>query len=186
MRKYYPDTSDEWDPDWPSPKGKPVTISIFVDADHASNTEDRRSISAMIIFIGSVPYRWFFKRQTSLEHSTFGAEFAAMRVAVEEAVSAVHTLRSIGVPANMPVRIFGDNKSVMDKSTLPGSVLKKKWLSIAYHKCQSNIANKLIQIYHIDGKENPAEFLTKSLPACEFRKILSSQCLDRDCAHLTV
>ena len=41
LKEYYPDAIMEWNKVWPVPKGKAVQITIFVDADHASNTADR-------------------------------------------------------------------------------------------------------------------------------------------------
>jgi hypothetical protein len=79
LQEYYPDAHEEWDPHWPEAKGKGVTITIFVDGDHASNKSDRRSITGIIIFIGTMLYKASSKRQTSVEASTFGAEFLEQR-----------------------------------------------------------------------------------------------------------
>ena len=96
----------------------------------------------------------------------------SLQVAVDKTISILQTLRSIGVPVILPIRILGDNKAVIDSSTIAGSTLKKRWISIAYHCCRSSVAAGMIEIYHIDGKENPADFLTKSLPSEEFRKCI--------------
>ncbi|MGH7974171.1 MAG: reverse transcriptase domain-containing protein, partial [bacterium] len=55
MLKYYPDANDEWDSNYPKPIGKDAQVTIFVDADHASNKSNRRSITGIIIFIGNMP-----------------------------------------------------------------------------------------------------------------------------------
>ena len=126
LKEYYPDIKDEWDADWPYSKRKSVHMEIFVDADHTTNKEDRRSITGLIIFINSAPYKWFHKRQMSVEASTFVAEYAALRIAVEEAVAVTHTLCSLGIPLAKPVNIYCDNQAVTVNSTTPGSILKKK------------------------------------------------------------
>ena len=51
----------------------------------------------------------------------------------------------------------------MNNPTIPGSSLKKKHTSIAYHKTRELIASGLAIIYHMDGTENPADVLTKLL-----------------------
>ena len=139
-----------------------VKITIFVDANHASNEKDHRSsIMGMIIFIGNSPYKWYSKCQKSTKSSTFGAGFAAMWVAVDEAIHLINLLRSIGVPINGPVCILGDNHGVIDNSTIPGSALRKKTVSIAYHCVRESIATGLIEIYHVDTSNNVADILTK-------------------------
>lgn len=40
MKKYYPDALDEWDPKYPNPLGEAVSITIFIDADHAKSLDD--------------------------------------------------------------------------------------------------------------------------------------------------
>ena len=93
-----------------------------------------------------------------------------MRVAVEEAIVTANTLRSIGVSVCKQIRILCDNKGVVDNSTIPGSALKKKHTSIAYHKTREVIASGLAVIYHMDGTENPADVLTKPLDKMSFLK----------------
>ena len=41
IRAYYPDAQDQVDKDWPPPRGKPIHVTIYLDADHAGNREDR-------------------------------------------------------------------------------------------------------------------------------------------------
>ena len=95
-----------------------------------------------------------------------------MRVAVQEAIAVTNTLKSIGIPFKGRVRILGDNKGVIDNSTISGSMLKKKHISIAYHKVRESIASGLCDIFHVSGKENPADILTKPLGSDIYRNHL--------------
>ena len=45
-----------------------------------------------------------------------------------------YKLRMMGIPIMRPTNIFCDNQSVVNNSTKPESVLKKKHLSICYHE----------------------------------------------------
>ena len=63
-----------------------LCISIFVDSDHGHDKVTGRSITGIIAFIGCTPVYWCSKRQTSVQTSTFGAEFTALKKAVELAV----------------------------------------------------------------------------------------------------
>ena len=163
MKKYYPHSALEVDPSYPTPKGKPIQVTIFVDADHATDLVNCKSITGIIILLGYTPYKWISKRQTCISTSTFGAEFAAMRMAVEEAIAITDLLKSIGIPVMDKARILGDNKGVIDNASIPGSALKKKHTSIAYHKVRECIALDLCEIFHIKGTDNPADILTKAL-----------------------
>jgi hypothetical protein len=174
MLQYYPDAVDEWDPKWPRPKGKPVRVTIFVDADHGTNQVDRRSITGLIVFIGTTPIRWSSKRQSSIETSTYGAELAALRIAVEEAITTLHTLRSIGVNVQGPVRILADSKSAVDSTSIPGSVLRKRHSSIAYHKVRESVAAGMVDLYHVGSTNNVADVFTKPKGRPEFCRLLGT------------
>jgi hypothetical protein len=170
MIKYYPDTILEDDPMYPPAISKPIQLTIFVDSDLATNHKDCRSITGLIVFMGCTPYKWSSKCQTCIATSTYGAEFAALCIAVEEAIAITNMLKSIGIQLKRKVYILCDNKGVIDNFTMPGSTLKKKHTSIAYHKVCEYIATGLCDIYHIKGEDNPADILTKPLSPEVFKK----------------
>ena len=163
LKEYYPDIRMEWNPSWPEPKGKPVQISIFVDADHATNTADRRSITGMKSFIDNTLYKWKSKRQTCVAESTYAAELMALRDAAQHAIEMTHMLQSIGVPLAGPAWIFVDNNSVFLNTTMAGSVLKKKHLSIAYHIVHEGQAALYFLVFKVSSENNISDMHTKGL-----------------------
>ena len=60
-----------------------------------------------------------------------------------------------------PAKILCDNESVVKNSTSPESPLKKRHISIAYHKVREAQAAGTIQIRHIPGETNLADLLSK-------------------------
>ncbi len=54
-----------------------------MDADHAGNRITRCSHTGIIIILNWAPIIWFSKAQSTIETSTFGAEFVATQIAVE-------------------------------------------------------------------------------------------------------
>ena len=80
---FYGDVEEELPPRIPEPRGKPVIISEFVDADHAGNVFTRCSHIVIIIFVQNAPIIWFSKRQNTAEAATFGSEFVALNICKE-------------------------------------------------------------------------------------------------------
>jgi len=119
---------------------------------------------------------WYSKSQTTVESSTFGAEFVATRIAVDLVESLRYKLRMFGVPLEGPTNMFVDNSSVVLNATVPSSTLKKKHNSIAYHRIREAIVALIIRIGEVNGKKNLADMFTRPLPAGELtnmtRKIL--------------
>jgi hypothetical protein len=68
-----------------------------------------------------------------------------------------------GIPLDGPTSIICDNESVVKNTTHSESTLKRKHLSIIYHRCREAIAAGYVWIAHELGEYNPADILTKLL-----------------------
>lgn len=154
---------EDMDPRFPDPIMKELDINIFVDADHCHDKTTGRSITGYLGLIGSTPSVWGAKRQSSVQSSTFGAEFTALKKAVEEAVSLRYHLRSMGIMVSRPTPIWVDNMGVVMNATNPGSPLNKKHIALSYHFVREHQANKVISIRKIDTSDNYADPFTKAL-----------------------
>ena len=95
---FYRDAKEQVPIDMPPPRGCAVSTHCFVDADHASNTVTRRSQTGILIFLNWAPTVWYSKRQNTVETSTFGSEFIAIRTAVEHIEVLRYKLRMFGIP----------------------------------------------------------------------------------------
>jgi hypothetical protein len=107
----------------PEPRGKPIMMSCFVDADHAGNLVTRRSHMGIIIFCNRAPILWFSKRQNTVKSSTIGLEFIAGTIAVELVEALRYKLWMFGIPLDGPTNMYFDNNSVVINSSHPESTL---------------------------------------------------------------
>jgi hypothetical protein len=94
----------------------------------------------------------------------------ALRIATELIESLRYKLRMFGVPLDGPANVMRDNKSVVNNSTLPSSMLKKKHNAICYHRVREAVAAKVIRIAHIPTGQNLADMLTKPLGSCKLHE----------------
>jgi hypothetical protein len=147
----------------PEPRGHSVTISAFVDANHAGNVVTRRSHSGIFIFVQNAPIIWFSKRQNTVEAATFGSEFVALRICKELIVALRYKLRMFGVPIDGPANIFCDNRGVVKNVSIPESTLMKKHNAINYHAVREAAAAGILRVGKEDGETNLADLLTKVL-----------------------
>jgi hypothetical protein len=76
----------------------------------------------------------------------------------------------MGVSCEGPAYIKGDNQSVLAKTGIPSSILKKKSQSIAYHFVREGSACDEWRIAYVNTHDNKSELLTKLLPHREKRK----------------
>ena len=171
--EYYPNAVEKIPRDMPVARGKPVVMSCFVDADHAGCRATRRSHTGIIIFINRAPILWFSKRQNTVESSTFGSEFVAMRIAIEMIEGLRYKLRMMGTPIDGPCNVFCDNNAVVINSRSPESMLKKKHAAINYHRTREAVAAGVIRIAKEDSATNLADLLTKCVSGPTLRELIS-------------
>ena len=136
----------------PTPRGKPMRLTTYVDAN-------------LMHFLNSTPIEWFSKKQSTVEAATYGSEFMAARIAVQQIIDIRMTLRYMGIPLEGPAWLLGDNEGVLKSSTIPASVLKKRHNALSYHTVRAAIAAGFVEFRHIPGEINPADMLTKNLAA---------------------
>jgi hypothetical protein len=171
FKEFYPDAEEEIDCKVPKPLIDELEITAFVDSDHAHDKVTRRSITGLLILVGRTPVFFMSKRQGAIETSTYGAEFCAMRTAVEEVISVRYMLRCLGVKVEHASLICGDNKGVIQNCTISDSLLKKKHVAIAYHKTRESAAAGITHPIKIATENNFADLLTKSLTGRPFWRL---------------
>jgi hypothetical protein len=174
--QHYPDIEEElkelyYPRDFPKPLGMvPMTTGIYFDADHAHDRVTGRSITGMVVYVGRTPTTWSSRRQGSVENSTYGAEFIAGKNATEEAIGLRYVLMSLGVPLKGCTVLYGDNKSMIQSSSLPEGQIKKKHVMLAWHKVRETHAAGITQCRWVDTHQNKSNLLTKALPGTTLNK----------------
>ena len=120
---FYRDAKEAIPDDMPRPRGSIVSTHCFVDSDHAGDKVTRRSQTGILIFVNRAPIIWYSKRQNTVETSTFGSEFIAMKTAVEQIEALRYKIRMFGSPIEGPTNVFCDNEAVFKNASMPDSTL---------------------------------------------------------------
>ncbi len=158
----YGTRSEELPQDAPIPLGKSVILTHYVDANLMHNILTGRSVTGVLHFINKTPIDWYCKKQATVETATFGSELVAARTATEQIKDLRNTLRYLGVRVDGPSYLFGDNKTVVDVSTVPHAKLNKRHTILSFHRVREAMATGMIKFYHIAGAFNPADILSKN------------------------
>lgn len=162
--EFYNGAKEVLPPNAPEERGQGVTMTCFVDADHAGCQVTRRSHTGILIYLNKAPILWYSKRQNTVESSTFGSEFIAAKVAIDMIEGLRYKLRMMGIPIDGPTNLFGDNQSVVTSATHPESALRKKHNAIAYHRVREALAAEFVIFSHEPGLTNLSDILSKPLP----------------------
>jgi hypothetical protein len=136
----YPDAQEAIPPNALEARGQSVTMSFFVDVDHAGCRVTRRSHTGIIIYVQGAPMIWYSERQNTVESSTFGSEFIAIKTAVKQIEALRYKLQMMGIDLNSPTNVFCDNEGAFKRSAFLESTIKQKHNVIAYHRTQEALA----------------------------------------------
>jgi hypothetical protein len=157
----YEGASEDIPHDAPKPLGKYALLTHYVDANLYHDWVTGRSVTGILSLINKTPIDWYSKKQTTVESATYGSEFVASRICVDRAYDLRYTLRYLGVPLRHRDVIFGDNESVVNSSMRLDAKLHKRHNMICFHRVREAIAAGVVQYFHVPGKGNPADVLSK-------------------------
>jgi hypothetical protein len=119
-------------------------------------------VTGILHLINNTPLDWYSKKQATVETATYGSEFVAARICVEQIINLCSTLRYLGVLVREKNFMFGDNKSVVDSSMELHTKLHKHHTMLSFHQVREAIMSGLVGFYYfIPGKINPADILSK-------------------------
>jgi hypothetical protein len=139
----------------------------FVDADWAGDTTTRRSTTGYIFTLGGQPISWNSRQQPTVALSSCEAEYMALSEATKEMLFLQTLCKTLSVHQEINNTIFTDNLGAIALTKGQShSHQRSKHIDIRYHF----IREQTTVIYdHINGKENPADVMTKGLPRVTHR-----------------
>ncbi|KAJ8481448.1 hypothetical protein ONZ51_g5991 [Trametes cubensis] len=69
-----------------------------------------------------------------------------------------------------PIPIAGDSQGSLFMSSNPVTESRSKHIDIRYHAIREYIENKQVEVFFVDGSDNPADLFTKNLGHVKFTK----------------
>ena len=115
-------------------------------ANHAGKMANKRLHYGIIIYVNNAPLIWYSKRQNTVEDSSFGSEFVAIRIATDIIEALSYKLRCFVIPVEGTAEVFCDNMSVVRNSSIPTSALNKRYNSICYHRVMEYQAVVILRV----------------------------------------
>ena len=75
-----------------------VMTTTYKDANLFHDFVTRRAVTGILHLLNQTPIDWFSKKQATIETATYGSEFVAARIAVDQIIALWTYLRYFGVP----------------------------------------------------------------------------------------
>jgi hypothetical protein len=171
---FYDNLEEELPLRMPEPLGNAVNIHVFAGANHSGNVVTCCSHTGILVFVQNSPIIWISRQQNTVETSTFGSEFVALRNDRDVIIALRHKLRMFGVPLDGPAQVYCDNQGVVKNTSIPESVLSKKHSAINNRAVREAAEAGVLEVHEEDAQTNLADMFTKVLPADRRRELLGS------------
>ena len=140
-----------------------TTLQGFVDADWASDINDRKSTSGFVFVLAGAAISWTSKKQPVIALSSTEAEYIATAHAAKEAVWLRQLLTELGLNLTHPTTLHVDNQSAIAIARNPEFHDRTKHIEVRHH-----FLRQLVDEGHVSPKYLPmgdqiADVLTKGL-----------------------
>jgi hypothetical protein len=150
-------------------------LTIYCDADWATDPEDRHSRSGVVCFLGENLVSWSSRKQSTISVSSCEAEYVSLFETGRDAVWIRSLLCELGIcPIRIPTQIMHDNQGSI--AWAEGGLQKVKHVELKYHTTcghsQYLISTGQIKISYVASALNAAYCTTKALTATVFQKSL--------------
>lgn len=140
-----------------------VKLVGYTDSDHAGDTEDRKSTSGNVFFIGNNLVTWSSQKQKIVALSSCEAEYVAAAVAACQGVWLSRLISEMLGRPQAKFKLFVDNQAAIALSKNPVHHDRSKHIDIKYHYIRDCVEKGQVEVDHIRTREQIADALTKAL-----------------------
>lgn len=143
-------------------------LIAYSDADYASCSDTRKSISGVVLILNDGPVMWSSRKQGVVATSTTDAEYIAAHDASKEIVWFRQLLKDIGIEQEGPTTLLCDNAAAQKLIQNPTFHRRSKHIDIKFHYTRDLVKQKLIDVKHVSSQLQLADILAKPLTRGKF------------------
>jgi transposase InsO family protein len=151
-----------------------TTITVWSDADWATNSDNRRSITGYVVQVDGDIVSWHSKQQTIVAKSTCEAEMYALSAAVSEAKWIRMFVRELVGQQQAPVIhtvAHVDNTAAIAVGKNDVHHSRTKHIDLRHHHVREAVEKNLLRLEHVPSAEQLADILTKPLALVAFERL---------------
>jgi Reverse transcriptase (RNA-dependent DNA polymerase) len=151
----------------------------FVDADWASDVNDRKSTSGFVFMLGGGAVSWSSKKQACVALSSTEAEYLAGAHAAKETIWLRRLLSELGHDTHPATTLHIDNQSAIAAARNPDFHDRTKHIDIRYHFLRHKVENEEIDLQYVPTGSQVADVLTKGLVREKYERFSAEMGLRR-------
>jgi len=144
-------------------------IIAYTDSDWASDPVTRKSTTGYLVKLANGIFCWNSRAQKSIALSSTEAEYMSLCDTSRQLVWIHSLLSELGINL-APIPLCGDNQGSIFLSSNPVQEKRIKHIDLRHHYIREVIRDKKIELFFIEGAENPTDLFTKNLGRIKFLK----------------
>ena len=143
--------------------GKPNDgLIAFVDSDWASDPDSHQSHTGWITKLTGGVFSWASHQQNNITYSSTKAEYVAANDYARQAIWIRNIFGEMGYNIK-PFPICVDNQGAIFMASNPVTEHRNKHIDFHHKGINEFVKDKKIELFYIEGSENPADMFMKSL-----------------------
>jgi len=145
-------------------------LIAYTDSDWASDVNKRRSTTGYFIKLATGSICWSSHLQKTIALSSTEAEYMAASDTTRQLAWIRSLMSELGFNISA-IPLIADNQGSIFIGSNPAQDRRTKHIDIRYHFLKDAVQElKIVELFFIDGKDNPADLFTKSLGYIKFTK----------------
>ena len=148
-------------------------LLAYCDADWASCSHTRKSVSGFVIFLGNTLISWKSKKQATVSLSSAEAEYRSLRRLTAELSWLSRLLSELGLTAITPIPVKCDNLAAIYIAKNPVFHERTKHIELDCHFVRQKLMEGLLSLSYIPTQHQLADICTKPLTGIQHHHILS-------------
>ena len=147
-----------------------MKLSAWVEADHASCLDTRRSVSGDAVMLDEGVITWFWRARRITATATSESEYVALAEIANE-LRFLRQVKAFMVPPNdYNIRIHEDNEGAIKTAENRFSCRRTRHINVKHHMVRDAVDGGMIHVEYVKSGEQHADVLTKAIDAKSFKK----------------
>ena len=141
----------------------------YADSDWASDPTNRKSTTGYMVKLAGAIFSWNSHAQKTIALSSTEAEYMSLSDTSRQLIWIKNLLSKLGITL-FPILLMGDNQGSIFLASNPVQEKHIRHIDLCYHFIRETIQNKMVELFFIEGTNNPADLFTKNLGCIKFEK----------------
>ena len=141
-----------------------LTMSAYVDSDHVTCPDSRRSVSGGAVMLESGTISWFSRAQRVTASASSESEYVALAEIVNE-TKFLRQVQEFIMPTlrSCTISIMEDNQGTIKMANNKHGSRRTRHIDVKHHIVRDAVEERLVRIVYVRSEEQHAHILTKAL-----------------------